>query len=459
MKRVAIAGGGITGLGAAFTLEQARRRGAQVEYTLYQGSTRPGGIVHTLHREGFVLEAGPDSFITEKPWAAEICRELGIEDRLIGSNDAERKTYIALDGRLAAMPEGMQLFVPGNLEAARASELFSESTRRTIEKEKSLAPRGRTEDEPAEAFVERHFGREMVERVAAPMLAGVYGGSATRLSRDAVLPRFAALEAEQGSLIRALEKKKSAAQPAPIFMSLKNGMEELVDALVARIAIEDLRKSAQVKWIERKEGHWRIEAVNCDVQECDFIILALPAFAAAELLAPLSPTLAQQLDAIPYSSAATVSLAYGPEVTPRRLPPGFGFLVPQSENSRLLACTFVHNKFPGRAPAGRVLLRAFLGGPSGEAALALSDSEMVSTVQSELRRYLGLAAAPLYTHIERWPRSMPQYEVGHLLRVGEIEKLRRQLPGLELAGSAYRGVGVPDCIREGWEAARRILAA
>jgi oxygen-dependent protoporphyrinogen oxidase len=465
VTRVAIIGGGISGLSAAFHLERARRGGADVSYTLFESSDRLGGVMRTERAEGCLIEAGPDSFLSEKQSAAELCRDLGIADQLVGSNDAHRRTYILVKGRLVEMPDGLQFMVPTKLLPTITTPLFSWGTKLRMARELFAKPYQMNGDESAAAFVERHFGPEVVDRLADPLLAGVYGGSAERLSVRAVLPRFLDMEARYGSLSRAMlaaMKKRPANGARPIFTSMKDGMQQLVDALVAQFDPGALRTSTRVRALGREGGRWMVLQQDSAAERFDRIIVATPAYIAGGLLRSVEPRLASVLNEIAYSSSVTVALGYAASDFDGRggkREDGFGFLVPRSERKRLLACTFVHNKFPHRAPDDRLLLRVFLGGSQDPAVLQLGDEEILRTVREELRQILGLTAEPRFCRIYRWERSMAQYEVGHLERVAEIERLRAGLPGLALAGNAYRGIGVPDCIRSGMDAAAETLHA
>ncbi len=460
MKRVAIIGGGIAGLSAAFYLEQQRRRGANLEYALYEASPRLGGVIRTERTaDGFLVEAGPDSFLSEKPWARDLCRELGIEDRLIGSNDAGRQTWVLHGGRLHPLPDGLQFLAPTRLLPILTTRLLSLGGKLRVAAEYLQRPRASAEDESAAAFVERHFGREMVERLADPLLAAVYGGEAARMSARAVLPRLVKIEEQYGSLTRGVLRTRN--QPptqdprTAIFTTFRSGMQELVDAVAARLDGAALRVGTAVRRVWHRESAWMVEAPQT-AAEFDAVILAVPAPLAAELLAETGAELAAHLRKIAYSSTVTVALAYDAAQVAARgqaLPPGFGYLAPRREGKRILACTFVHNKFAGRAPQDGLLLRAFLGGTADEAALELSDEGVLSVVREELKAVLGLEAEPRFARIHRWPRAMAQYEVGHLERVEAIERLRQALPGLYLIGNAYTGIGVPDCVRMGKEAA------
>ena len=459
MIRIAIIGGGISGLAAAFTLEEHRRAGT-VEYTLYESSPRLGGVLRTESIQGCIVEAGPDSFITEKPWATDLCRALGLSDQLIGSNDADRKTYILVRGRLIPMPDGLMFMVPTKILPTGFSPLFSWSTKLRMAQEILHPPRAADGDESVASLVKRHYGAEMVDRLADPLLSGVYGGEAASLSVRAVLPRFAEMERTHGSLGRAmLAARKKMPRPAnqptpPLFTSLKNGMQQLVETLVPRLNQTSLLANTTVQTIQPEAGGWTVSA-SLKSNQYDSVILAVPAPAAVQLLAICSPELSAELAAIGYSSSITVGLGYNRDVR-QSLPPGFGFLVPRSEGKRLLAATFVHNKFPHRAPDDRALLRCFFAGPNAENIWQLSDDAIIAIVRNELQQILGLRATPLFARVYKWKSAMAQYGVGHLERLDRIERLRQQLPGLALAGNAYRGIGVPDCIRSGCDAVKQI---
>jgi protoporphyrinogen/coproporphyrinogen III oxidase len=461
MTRIAIIGGGISGLAAAFALEMDRRAGVDVDYVLYEASTRLGGVLRTDYIDGCVVEAGPDSFITEKPWAADLCRALGLGDQLIGSNDADRKTYILTKGRLVVMPDGLMFMVPTKILPTGFSALFSWKTKLRMTQELFHPPRAVDHDESVAAFVERHYGAEMVDRLADPLLSGVYGGEAASLSVRAVLPRFAEMERMHGSLGRAMlaARKKTPAGPrkaAPtLFTSLKNGMQHLAETAVSRLTPTALLTNVPVQAVQREAGSWVVSA-GMQSDEFDSVIIALPASAAAQVLRMVSPELSAELAAIQYSSSITVGLGYDRQVR-QSLPPGFGFLVPRSEGKKLLAATFVHNKFPHRAPEDRALLRCFFAGKNAEDVWQLSDESIIGIVRNELQQILGLRADPLFARVYKWKSAMAQYGVGHLDRLDRMERLREQLPGLALAGNAYRGIGVPDCVRSGRDAAKELV--
>ncbi len=462
MKRIAIIGGGISGLSAAFTLEKARAAGADLKYTLLESSQRLGGSMYSDRVEGCLVEAGPDSFLTEKPWAAALCKELGIADQLIGSNDAQRKTYIVVKGRLIAMPDGLMFMVPTKILPTALSPLFSWGTKLRMMRELLHPPRPMTTDESVAELVDRHFGAEVVDRLADPLLSGVYGGDAARLSARAVLPRFVEMEEKYGSLSLAMlaSRKKmlqaAGRQPArPLFTSLKNGMQQMVEALAARLEPAAIRLRRRVRGIFPDHNSWRVAIEMADDEHYDAVILATPANVAGSLLESVDSELAGDLLGVTYSSSVTATLGYKMDQL-KRLPAGFGFLVPHSEGTRMLACTFVHNKFPHRAPADMGILRCFLGGARDEPVLALTDDEILDTVRHELHQIVGLDSRPSFSRIYRWRGAMAQYEPGHIARVERIERRVSQVPGLALAGNAYHGIGVPDCIRSGADAANTV---
>jgi protoporphyrinogen/coproporphyrinogen III oxidase len=462
MKRIAIIGGGISGLSAAFYLEKARASGAELQYTLFESGQRLGGSMYSDRVEDCLVEAGPDSFLTEKPWALTLCKELGIADQLIGSNDAQRKTYIVVNGRLVLMPDGLMFMVPTKLVPTAFSPLFSWSTKLRMARELLHPPRPMHDDETVAELVERHFGQEVVDRLADPLLSGVYGGDAAKLSARAVLPRFVEMEEKYGSLSRAmLAAHKKMAQsagkqpPRPLFTSLKEGMQQLVDAILDRLDPESIRLRNHVRRVYPADNGWRVSIEISDDERFDAVILATPANVAGTLLDGVDRGLARNFLDITYSSSVTVTLGYYLDQL-KGLPPGFGFLVPRSEGARMLACTFVHNKFPHRAPEGKGILRCFLGGARDEAVLALTDDEILEEVHRELVDIVQLDARPIFARVYRWRGAMAQYESGHIARVERIEKRVSEIPGLALAGNAYHGIGVPDCIRSGMEAANAL---
>ena len=458
MKRIAIIGGGISGLTAAFYLERLKRGGAPLEYTLFEASPRLGGVIQTEHTSDFVIEAGPDSFLTAKPWAFELARDAGIADRLILSNDRKRKTYVLDRGELIPIPDGMQMMVPTAVWPVITSSLFSSKTKARMMREYLSPPEPLLpdKDESVASFVSRHFGEEVVAKLAAPMLAGIYGGDANTLSARAALPRLIAMEAEHRSLVRGTLRaisQQNNAEPKPLFTSFRNGMQQLVDAVVASIDPKSIRVGSPVESLRPTDAGWRLISVG-NTELFEKVILAAPAYIAAQLMS-FDTALASQLGSIRYADSVTVSLVYLCEKLRRctQLPQGFGFLVPRSEGKQIIACTFVQNKFDSRAGDDHFLVRAFLS--SG---LERNDAQLIALVESELSSILGIHVPTEFARVYRWAQAMPQYEVGHLEKVAQIDKAVKAHSGLHLIGNAYRGLGIPDCIREGKAAAARAAA-
>jgi oxygen-dependent protoporphyrinogen oxidase len=471
LKRIAIIGGGTSGLSAAITLERARAAGAELEYAVFEAAPRLGGVLITERVDDCLVEAGPDSFLTEKSWGLDFVRSLGLGDQLIGSNDPDRITYILVKGRLVPIPDGLMFMVPTKIAPIISTPLFSWGAKLRFAREYFQKPnaRGGERDETVAELVERHFGPEMVERLADPLLAGVYGGAAADLSAAAVLPRFVEMEKRYGSLSRGmLEARKQRQQavragassarvaPPPLFTSLKGGMQQLVDTIVPQLAEGAARTGNKVVALGRQDEKWIVAPEQGSMEEFDAVIMALPANQAGLLLERISAPLAEELQQIPYSSSMVVVCGYDQRDL-ASAPPGFGFLVPRSEGRRILACTFVHVKFPHRAPPGRGLVRCFIGGWGNEAVLDTPDDEVFAAVAKDLGDIVGITAAPRFARVYRWRGAMAQYVRGHLARVRRIEELRRGIPGLELAGNAYRGIGVPDCIASGQAAATALL--
>jgi len=460
-----VVGGGISGLAAAHGLVQlSRERGIAVGLTLLEARGRLGGTIATERAGGFLIEAGPDSFLSEKPWALELCQRLGVTDRLVRTDDRFRKTFVVHRGRLHALPEGFQLLAPTRLMPLFASSLFSWPGKLRMALDLVL-PRGGSEEESLGAFVRRRLGREALERVAQPLAAGIYTADPDQLSLAAAMPRFLEMERRDRSLILALWK---AGRRAPeggsgasgarwsLFVTFADGMEELVRILAERLPSGSVRLKERVEAVVREGSRWNVALSDGSALEADALILATEAYQTARLTRYLDPVLSRLLETIPYASSATVSLAYRREDIPHPLD-GFGFVVPRSEGRPILACTFCSIKYPRRAPEGFALLRLFLGGALDERVLQEDDEKLLALGRSQLADLLGVTAPPCLSRVHRFPASMAQYELGHLDRVATIQRRVREHPGLALAGSAYWGVGIADCIHSGEMAASRLL--
>jgi protoporphyrinogen/coproporphyrinogen III oxidase len=461
---VAVVGGGITGLAAAHRLtELARERGIELELKLIEARTRLGGTIATERVDGFLVEAGPDSFLSEKSWALALCRRLGVESKLVRTDDRFRKVFVWYRGRLHPLPDGFQLLAPTRLLPFATSSLFSWPGKLRMAAD-VLIPRGGGDDESLGAFVRRRLGREALERVAQPLVAGIYTADPDELSLAATMPRFLETERRHRSIILGLRRALHAA-PEPgtsgarfsLFVTLADGMEGLVGALAARLPDSSVVLRQRVASLERTAGRWRLATADGVRVEADRVIVAGESHGAARLLRYVDPTLATLLGEIEYAGAATVSLGYR-RAEVRHPLDGFGFVVPRTEGKSILAATFSSVKYPGRAPEGHVLLRCFLGGALDARVLDEDDAQLLSRARTELREALGITAEPVLTRIARWPASMPQYRVGHVARVETLERRALTLPGLHLAGGAYRGVGIADCVRSAEAAAEAALA-
>jgi oxygen-dependent protoporphyrinogen oxidase len=453
---VAIVGGGISGLSTAYYLAQAG-----VPSTLLEARPRLGGVIQTERVEGCVVEGGPDSFLSMKPAAMDLIRELGLADEVIGSNDHLRVTYVWKGGRLLPLPDGLQLMVPTKLAPLLTTRLLSWPTKLRMGMELFHPPGRHPEDQSVADFVTAHYGAEAVDYLAEPLLSGIYGGSPAALSVSSVLPRFVELQARYGSLTKGvlaeLKANKVQSGRLPLFRTLKNGLGALVSVLQERLEGQVTVLHRRAEAIELTSGGFRIRLEDGSLP-CAQLVLACEAHHAAPLIRGLDGRLAGLLGDIPYSSSMTVALAFPNSAFPKPLD-GFGFLVPKRERRRLVACTWVGTKFPNRVPAGTTLLRCFLGGVDDAAVLSEDDGAIVAAVVNELHAIVGFRAQPAFWRIFRWPRSMAQYTVGHAARVAEIQARAAAIPGFQLVGNAYTGIGIPDCIRMGKQAAAAISKA
>ncbi|MBA3975951.1 MAG: protoporphyrinogen oxidase [Candidatus Solibacter sp.] len=455
-SRTLIVGGGITGLSAAYELVRLGRPAVLIEQ-----QAQLGGVIQTETVDGCVLEQGPDSFLTAKPAAAELIRELGLGGEIIASNDHGRVTYVVRKGRLVPLPDGLMMMVPTRIMPVAASPLLGWATKARMGLEYFHKPPDAHRERSVGEFIRQHYGSETVDYLAEPLLSGVYGGDVERLSVDSVLTRFVEIEAKYGSLTKGvLAARKAAAgreKAAPLFQTMKGGLAQLTAELERRItpACQVVRHRAEAA--ERtSDGRWRVRAGGEWIGGAD-LIFACPAYAAGALLNTVNSQIAALLSGIEYSSSMTVALVYRQDRIPA-LPPGFGFLVPARERGVLVACTFTGAKFPHRVPDTHAVLRCFLGGAGNEAVLDSSDGDILSSVLDELHALLGWRVEPDRTRITRWRRAMAQYTVGHETRMRLIDDIRSTLPGLHLAGNAYSGIGIPDCIRTGRAAARAAAA-
>lgn len=444
--QVVIIGGGVSGLATAYFLGQLG-----VSSVVVEKSNRVGGLIQTDRLEGCLLEAGPDSYLAAKPAVSELAAELpALKDQIIGSNDAARRIFVVRHSKLVPMPKGMAMMVPGDWASALASPLFSAKTKLRFVTEALSRPRTREEDFPVGAFIADHFGSELLHYIAEPLLAGVYGGHAASLSAPSVLPRFVAYERAYGSLIRAVRRERRQATDSSLFLSFRDGMQTLTDALARQANVH----YARAERLESCNGRWRIHYEQNSI-DADDVVLACPAYAAASLLGSTAPALASELALIPYSSAILVTLVYDRAAFGHPLD-GFGFLVPEAERRTIAAATWVSTKFPLRIRPDLVALRAFIVAERAEQLADAPEQQLIELVRSDFAQFIGVESAPRFFTIHRWPQSMPQYIVGHAERLRRIAAVLGGLPGLHLAGNAYHGVGIPDCVRLAKETAKRI---
>jgi len=466
--RVVVVGGGISGLAAAHRLMELNREGPHsIGVTLLEAGQRVGGAIATEHVNGFLVESGPDSFISEKPWGLQLCERLGIASNLISLRSTHQKIYVVHQGSLVPLPEGFIFMAPTRLWPLIRTPLFSWPGKLRMALELFLPRGSRVEDESMGSFVRRRFGQELLERVAQPLMGGIYAGDPEELSLKATMPRFLELERTRRSIIWAtwLEQRRRARSQRMgsgvrwgLFVSFADGMQQLVESLAGRLPAGTVRQGTRavgLEWNAAKKV-WGITTDGGEELEADGVILAIPAYGAARTLSSVDPELAQELAAIPYTSTATVSLAYRRADIPTGLD-GFGVVVPAREQRRIIACSFSSMKYSGRAPVDHELLRAFVGGALQPELFEQNDEAMESSVRRELTALLGIKAAPLLCRIHRHPSSMPQYRVGHSERVGRIKERLTRHPKLALAGNAYGGIGIADCIHSGESAAEMLL--
>jgi oxygen-dependent protoporphyrinogen oxidase len=466
--RVAVVGAGVSGLAAANRLQELCAAAARpLDLTVFEAGQRVGGLVGTRSIAGYRVELGADSFITDKPWAVELCRRLSLEQRLIPTDERYRRSLVLKDGRPVPVPEGFQLLAPQSVAALFRSAALSWRGKLRVALER-VVPRGYEDcDESLAHFVRRRFGREALERLVQPLVGGIYTSDPEKLSLQATLPRFLDMEREHGSVIRALKLKARGADAAAasgarygLFVTPKSGISELVEVLGERVSSgATMRLGTRVTGLApRPDGGFALELAGGSRDRFDALVLATPAYGAAEAIAAFAPGAGELLGSIEYASTAIV--ISGHKLSDIRHPlDAFGLVIPAIERRRILAVSFASRKFPDRAPEGCVQLRTFVGGAMQPELLQLSDAELTSLVRSELESIFGIVWKPDFTIVARWLKSMPQYHVGHLDRVAAIERALAPYPRLALAGNALYGVGLPDAIHSGEQAALRVFAS
>lgn len=465
MKRIVVIGGGISGLAAAHRLwELGRERNLHLQITVLEASPRLGGLIETEQRQEFLLEGGPDAFLSEKPWAVELCRRLGMEKELIPTNEGTRRSFIVWKGKMELLPEGFYLVAPVGWKALRDCPLLDWVGKLRVACEPFIPRRSGGGDESVASFIRRRLGVQVLERIVQPMVGGIYAADLEKLSVQAALPKFYRMEQEQGSILRALKKgstagaEKASGPRYGMFMAPRFGMTRLVEVLTRRMLEVELKTNHPAVGMERSGRNWTVRSRQGAAFQAEGVCVALPAHHAASLLNKTAPALARELESIPYESVATVSMAFRKEDLPVPLE-GFGFVVPARQAQGIVGCTFSSAKFARRAPADSVLLRAFVGGALAPRAAEQDDATLRNALRELLKSTLGIQAEPRLTVVRRYPKSMPQYPVGHAERVERIEREATRLPALALAGNAYHGIGIPDCIHQAELAAERILNA
>ncbi len=458
VPKIAVVGGGISGLACVYELLKLKKRcGFNFDILLLEAGEKFGGTIATDQRDGFLLEKGADSFLSEKPWARELAEEVGLESEIIFTRNEFRKSFVARGSKLIPLPEGFYLVAPLDIASFFSSPLFSISGKLRMSLEAFIPKRKMNSDESVGSFIVRRFGKEALERVAQAMLAGIYTGDPNELSLRATLPRFFELEQKYGSVIRGLkanagEKKEFASAQGPrysMFLSMKSGMESLVRGIVSQIPVDVLKSKSPIKKLIYETNHerWRIETGKGDAYLADAVCISASARVAGELLREVSPEISRKLDSISYESVATINFGFKKQNIQHPLN-GFGFVVPAVEKRSIIACSFSSVKFENRAPKDCVLLRAFVGGVFGGEYFNMNDSDLIQSALKDLSLFLGITGKPLFAELARHPKSMVQYKIGHLKLIQDIESRLKDLPGLFLTGSAYHGIGIPDCIHD-----------
>ncbi len=472
-KKIVIIGGGISGLATAYSLEEkAEREGKSVSITLIEKKNQIGGNILTERVGNFLIEGGPDCFLSEKPWAIQLCERLGMGESLLRTNDEYRRTYIYWNGRLREMPEGIMLMIPTRFFPILKSDLFSLAGKLRMGLELFIPKRKSGGDESLSEFVRRRLGQEIVERVAEPLVAGVHAENPDTMSIKSRFPRFVQMEEEYGSLIKGMIAKRRIMLNPPqppfdkggnrgispkwtMFMTLKNGLDELPLTIVKALKMTTIITNKEVSEINKVSGY-KICLKNGDTVDADVVIFATPSYETGRLLRGLNSSLSDQLDTIPYVSTATISLAYKKDSISHPMN-GFGFLVPRVENRRIMGASWVSRKFSYRTPDDSILIRCFIGGSRNEELVSLDDKDMLKMIREELKDIMGISAEPILTRIYRWEKAMPQYTIGHDERVSKIEESISKYPDIFVTGSAYRGGGISECIKNAQLTAESVL--
>ena len=467
MKKIVIIGGGIAGLSAAYHIHEEIFKNIPVECTLLESSEKFGGKISTMRFDGFIVERGPDSFISQKPEAIELCKKLGLEDRLTGTSPDHPNTYVCLKNKLVTMPDGLSLMIPTKFMPFILSPLFSWMGKIRMGMDLFLPKKKGNDDESLASFVRRRMGEEALEKMAEPMLAGIYASDPNLMSINSTFPMFVQTEQKYRSLILGMLARKrqqmvhrgeipKGKQPFSLFMTLKNGLDEMVETLVEKATNVVFRSETKVTDLSLTEEGWRLTLNDGSSINADAVILATPAQISARLVEDTSPKVAGLLNQIRYVSTTTVSIAYKKEGFPHSLD-GFGFVVPKTEGKRILACTWTSSKFPKRVPEEYVMLRCFVGGAMREELAELDEDSIGTMVREELLDIMGIDCEPVFLKVFKYKKSNVQYQVGHAALIESIREELQSFPGFFVTGSAYTGIGIPDCIRDGASAAKEVI--
>jgi len=459
---IVVIGGGISGLSSAFYLRKmAEEQGRSIQIELVEAGPQLGGKINTLHRDGFVIEKGPDSFLSRKLPIIELAHDLGIEEELVPTNTKAAKTYIMKDGKLHSMPKGLVLGIPTSILPFLESDLVSGQGKLTALADVWKRPQPQDDDESLGGFLARRIGDEIVKHIAEPLLAGIYAGDLYKLSLQATFPQFAQYEKDHGSIIlgsrhqRALMAEKNKGKPPATFMTFRKGLTTMVEALKKELESITIHTGVKVDALNPQAQGYELSLSNGQKLQADAVIVTTPAYAAHDLLKEHIEN--RMLEAIRYVSVANVVLAFDKSTIDVQFD-GSGFLVPRSEGLRITACTWTSNKWLHSTPDDKVLVRCYVGHSEDQESIKLDDEALVAAVREDIEKAIGLKATPIFTEITRLNRSMPQYPVGHVQAIRELRtELNEKLPGVWVTGAAFDGVGLPDCIRQGKEAARLML--
>lgn len=462
-----VIGGGIAGLSAAYYLHKnASQQAMPFSIHVYEQSQDFGGKISTERLDGFVIEGGPDTFVTTKPWAVELCRELGIADSLQGTNPRLKKTYILHRERLHPLPGGLTMMIPTEIAPMLTTSLLSWPGKVRMGMDFFIPPNPSVGDESMGEFVSRRIGREAYEHLIEPLMSGIYAGDGDKLSMQATLPYLKDLELKHGGLVKgalAVRKARAGSGRAvqgsrSLFQTPRTGLAELVEALIETLRSSgvELHNGVGLQQISTQSGRPLLRFSDKSSQLVDGLILATPTFVSAQLLGEQQPVLAAELAEIEYVSTATVTMAFCEDQLTRPLD-GYGYVIPRHELRKALACTWTSTKFPHRAPEGRALLRIFIGRAGQQFDIDWGEKNLIELAREELATTLGIQAQPLFTRVHIFENAMPQYNLGHLRRLEIIDDRLKEIPWLALAGAGYRGIGIPDCIFSGEGAAQRLL--